>query len=52
MIAAVRSILTYVAVSLYVLLIGPPAVLMAIALPQPSLLYQVGAFGVQAGAAA
>jgi len=49
MTAALRSILTYVAVALYVLVIGPPAVLMAIVIRNPSLLYRVGAFGVRLG---
>ncbi|MBA3639473.1 MAG: 1-acyl-sn-glycerol-3-phosphate acyltransferase [Acidobacteria bacterium] len=49
MIAAVRSILTYVAVSLYVLLIGTPFVLIAIVFRQVPLLYQIGLGGVKLG---
>ena len=49
MIAAFRSLLTYVAVSLYVLLIGPPFLLIAILFNQVPLLYQVGRGGVRLG---
>ncbi len=49
MIAAVRSILTYVAVSLYVLVIGTPFVLIAILFRQVPLLYQIGLGGVKLG---
>jgi 1-acyl-sn-glycerol-3-phosphate acyltransferase len=48
-IAAVRSVLTYVAVSLYVLLIGTPFVLIAILFRQVPLLYQIGLGGVKLG---
>jgi len=48
-IAAIRSILTYVAVSLYVLLVGPPALLIALAVGRPNILYQVGLGGVRLG---
>jgi len=48
-IAAVRSILTYVAVALYVLLIGSPFVLIAILFRQVPLLYQIGLGGVKLG---
>ena len=48
-IAAVRSILTYIAVSLYVLLAGPPFLLIAILFRQVPLLYQVGLGGVKLG---
>lgn len=48
-IAVVRSILTYVAVSLYVLLIGTPFVLIAILFRQVPLLYQIGLVGVKLG---
>jgi 1-acyl-sn-glycerol-3-phosphate acyltransferase len=47
--AAIRSLLTYVAVSLYVLLAGPPFLLIAIAFKQVPLLYQVGRGGVRLG---
>lgn len=49
MIAAVRSLLTYLAVSLYVLLAGPPFLLIAIIFRQVPLLYQVGLGGVKLG---
>lgn len=49
MTAALRSILTYIAVALYVLVIGAPAVLLAIVIRNPSLLYRVGAIGVRLG---
>ena len=49
MIAAIRSVLTYVAVSLYVLLVGPPFLLIAIAFRQVPLLYRVGLGGVKLG---
>ena len=49
MIAAIRSLLTYVAVSVYVLLVGPPFLLIAIAFKQVPLLYQVGRGGVRLG---
>lgn len=48
-IAAFRSILTYIAVSLYVLLLGPPFLLIAILFRQVPLLYQVGRGGVRLG---
>lgn len=48
-IAAVRSILTYVAVSLYVLVLGPPLLLIAILFRQVPLLYTVGLGGVKLG---
>lgn len=49
MIAAFRSIVTYLAVSLYVLVIGPPALLLAIAFHRPGLLYAAGQIGVRLG---
>ncbi len=49
MIAAVRSLLTYVAVSLYVLLVGPPFLLIAILFKQVPLLYHAGRGGVRLG---
>ncbi len=49
MIAAIRSILAYVAVSLYVLLAGPPFLLIAILFKQVPLLYNVGLGGVKLG---
>ena len=48
-IAAVRSLLAYVSVSLYVLLVGSPFLLIALAAGKPDLLYQVGLGGVRLG---
>ena len=48
-IAAVRSLTTYVAVSLYVLLVGTPFVLIAIAIGNVRMLYRVGDIGVRLG---
>jgi 1-acyl-sn-glycerol-3-phosphate acyltransferase len=48
-VAAVRSIATYVAVSLYVLVIGTPFVLFAIAIGNARILYRVGDIGVRLG---
>jgi 1-acyl-sn-glycerol-3-phosphate acyltransferase len=49
LIAAIRSIATYVSVSLYVLLVGTPCVLLALALGNPAILYRVGDLGVRLG---
>lgn len=49
LIAAIRSLLTYLAVSLYVLLVGPPFVLIALAVGRPNVLYQIGLGGVRLG---
>lgn len=49
LIAAVRSLLTYVAVSLYVLLMGPPFLLLAFATGRPLPLYRVALGGVRLG---
>jgi 1-acyl-sn-glycerol-3-phosphate acyltransferase len=48
-IAALRSLATYIAVSLYVLLIGSPFVLFAIVVGSPAILYRVGLVGVRLG---
>jgi len=48
-IAALRSIATYIAVSLYVVIAGPPLLLVALLLGSPSILYQAGRFGVRLG---
>ena len=48
-IAALRSLATYLAVSLYVLLIGSPFVLFAIVIGSPAILYRVGLVGVRLG---
>jgi 1-acyl-sn-glycerol-3-phosphate acyltransferase len=47
--AAIRSLLTYVAVSLYILVVGPPFLLIAFATGRPNLLYQAGLGGVRLG---
>jgi 1-acyl-sn-glycerol-3-phosphate acyltransferase len=49
LIAAIRSVLTYVAVTLYVFLVGPPFLLVALATGRPDLLYQIGLGGVRLG---
>ena len=49
LIAAARSIATYVAVSLYIAIVGTPFVLIALLIRSPMLLYQVGLFGVRLG---
>lgn len=47
--AAVRSLLTYFAVSLYVFLVGPPLLLIAVLFKQVPLLYRAGRGGVRLG---
>ena len=49
MIAPLRSIVTYLAVALYVLVIGAPAVLLAIVVRSQSFLYRLGEIGVRLG---
>ena len=49
MLPAFRSAITYVSVALYVLLIGPPILLIALLFGQRALLYRVGHFGVRLG---
>jgi 1-acyl-sn-glycerol-3-phosphate acyltransferase len=49
--AAVRSVLTYVVVALYILVIGAPFVLISILTKNPTLLYAVGLLGVRIGLA-
>ena len=49
MIAAFRSIITYIAVTLYVLLVGAPFVLIALITGNPRILYRVGYLGVRLG---
>ena len=46
---AIRSLAAYVCVALYVLLIGSPFVLFAIAIGNPAILYRVGRLGVRLG---
>lgn len=48
-IAAIRSLATYVAVALYVLLLGTPALLAAFLTRKPAVLYRVGLGGVRLG---
>ena len=47
MVAAVRSVLTYLAVSLYVTLLAPPGMLLAVAFGWKDLLYVLGHLGVR-----
>ena len=49
LIAAVRSVATYIAVSLYVAIAGPPVLLLALLVGNPSILYQAGRLGVSLG---
>ena len=49
LIAAIRSLVTYVAISLYVVLVGPPFLLVALATGRPDLLYMIGLGGVRLG---
>jgi 1-acyl-sn-glycerol-3-phosphate acyltransferase len=49
MLVAIRSAATYVAVALYVLLIGPPFVLLALLFGRKGLLYSVALVGVRIG---
>jgi 1-acyl-sn-glycerol-3-phosphate acyltransferase len=48
-VSALRSAATYAAVALYVAILGPPAVLLAIILGSPAILYRVGHVGVKLG---
>ena len=49
MIAAVRSLATYVAIAAYVLVIGPPALLLAVLIGRIGFLFTLGHFGVRMG---
>ena len=49
MIAAVRSIATYVAIAAYVLVVGPPAILLALLLGRSGILFKLGLIGVHLG---
>jgi 1-acyl-sn-glycerol-3-phosphate acyltransferase len=49
LIAAVRSLATYVAVSLYVLIMGPISLLAALATRRPVILYRAGLGGIRLG---
>ena len=48
---AIRSIVTYVVMALYVLLLGPPILLVAFLTKRPSILFQAGHVGVRLGLA-
>ena len=48
-IAAVRSIATYIAIALYIVVIGAPTVLVTLVTRRPGLLYAVGLRGVRLG---
>jgi 1-acyl-sn-glycerol-3-phosphate acyltransferase len=47
--AAARSLLTYVAISLYVLVLGPPCLLIAFLMRSPRVLYAAGLGGIRLG---
>ena len=49
MISAIRSVLTYVSLALYVALAGPPFLLIALIAGSPAILYRVGHLGVRLG---
>ena len=49
MLSAFRSLLTYISLALYVLLVGPPFLLIALLFGQKALLYRVGHLGVRMG---
>jgi 1-acyl-sn-glycerol-3-phosphate acyltransferase len=49
MLVAIRSIATYIAVALYVVLVGSPFVLIALIFGQRPLLYRIGHLGVRLG---
>ena len=49
MIAALRSILTYVTIALYLVIVGPPCVLIALLAGRPALLYRAALPAVRAG---
>lgn len=51
LIAAVRSIVTYVAIALYILIVGAPMVLVTLVTKRPGPLYAVGLWGVRLGLA-
>jgi 1-acyl-sn-glycerol-3-phosphate acyltransferase len=49
MVSAFRSAATYISLALYVLLVGPPFLLIALLFGRRALLYRVGHFGVRLG---
>jgi 1-acyl-sn-glycerol-3-phosphate acyltransferase len=48
-VAAIRSFLAYISVSLYVLIVGPPGMLLAVLFKWPDVLYVLGHGGVRMG---
>jgi 1-acyl-sn-glycerol-3-phosphate acyltransferase len=48
-IAAIRSLITYIAIALYVALVGPPFLVIALLMGNPAILYRVGDIGVRIG---
>lgn len=50
-IAAIRSVATYLAISLYVLLAAPPGLLIAFLFKKPGVLYDLGHIGIRLGLA-
>jgi 1-acyl-sn-glycerol-3-phosphate acyltransferase len=49
MIAIFRSLITYLAIALYVALVGPPFIFLALLLGNPRILYRVGHLGIRLG---
>lgn len=49
MLAALRSIVTYVVIALYVAIAGPPLLLLALALGSPAVLFRAGHLGIRVG---
>jgi 1-acyl-sn-glycerol-3-phosphate acyltransferase len=49
--AALRSLITYVAISVYVLVVGPPVVVLSLVTKNPGPLYAAGLLGVRIGLA-
>lgn len=49
LVAALRSLATYLFVSIYVLLFGPPVIVLALMFRAPALLFQAGLLGVRGG---
>ncbi len=49
MVVAIRSVITYIAVALYVLLIGSPFVIVALLFGERALLYRIAHWGVRLG---
>ena len=49
MLAALRSIVTYAVIALYVAIAGPPLLLLALALGSPAVLFRAGHLGIRVG---